>query len=53
MYYVYAHKLEGEIKYIGKGSNNGKSKSRKFSYNKYGKDQAWQLAIEWRKLNAY
>ena len=34
MYYVYAHKLEGEIKYIGK-------------------DQAWQLAIEWRKLNAY
>ena len=34
-------------------SINGKSKSRKFSYNKYGKDQAWQLAIEWRKLNAY
>jgi hypothetical protein len=31
-------------------SDNGKSKSKKFSYNKYGKELAWQLASQHRKL---
>ena len=36
-------------------SENGKSKVKRFSYNKYGKDAAWVLAIEYRnsKLKLY
>ena len=29
-------------------SENGKSRLKKFSYNKYGKDNAWVLAREYR-----
>lgn len=29
-------------------SENNKSKSKKFSYNKYGKEKAWELAIAFR-----
>jgi hypothetical protein len=31
-------------------NENGKSKSKKFSYNKYGKEVAWDLAMQHRKL---
>ena len=30
-------------------SENSKSKSKKFSYNKYGKEMAWKLAIDYRE----